>query len=860
MKPSPRFWRILRRIAYSLLGVVIVLALTVAGLGWSAVRDAFPQHDGTLTLKGLSAPVTVHRDQYGIPQLYAKTEADLMRAQGYVHAQDRFWEMDFRRHVTAGRVSELFGKSQLETDTYLRTMGWRRVSEQEWELLSAETKAALNAYAEGVNAWLEQNPEGNSLEYTILGLQNPDYVIERWHPVDSLAWLKAMAWDLRGNMEDEIRRAGLLAKGLTKAQVDELYPAYPFERNVPIVPAGLTPAAVQVPLTAAGGQGGGEPADFAATAPRGTATHDSGGGEPAETTATAPLGTATHDSAMAAALSSLESDLASLPGLMGNGDGHGIGSNSWVISGRLTGSGKPILANDPHLSASQPGIWYQMGLHCECGLEVAGFTFSGVPGVIIGHNARIAWGFTNLGPDVIDMYVEDLSSAQLTSRTETIKVAGADDVTITVRTGKHGPILSDASEDLKKLGNGKGIAMRWTALDAGRTGDAIMALNKAANWEDFRRAASLFEVPAQNMVYADVDGNIGYQSPGRIPVRGKGDGRYFAPGDDPAYDWTGFIPFEQLPSVYNPAQGYLATANQAVIGPPYPHLLTTDWSYGYRSQRINQLIADRGTSLTVDDVQRIQFDNRNGFAPTLIPYLTAVKRENLSKVEKEAELLLPKWNFMQGEDSPAAAYYNAIWRHLLVLTFDELGEKYAPSGGDRWFEVVRSILDKPDSPWWDDQSTAEVEKRDDMIARAYADAVKELSDMQGESAGDWRWGAMHTLTPTHATFGKSGIAPIEWLFNIAAVDTSGGDDLVNATGWNAGRDYQVDTVPSMRMIVDLANVNESRWIQLTGNSGHPFHANYSDQLELWRTGQTITFRFDRKSIEEEKTMTLTLQP
>ncbi len=725
--------------------------------------------------------------------------------------------MDFRRHVTAGRVSELFGKSQLETDTYLRTMGWRRVSEQEWTLLAEPTKAALSAYAEGVNAWLAEHPEGNSLEYSILALQNPDYVIEKWHPVDSLAWLKAMAWDLRGNMEEEIRRAGLLAKGLTKEQVDELYPAYPFDRNVPIVPGAPVAAAFTTPLEVV-------PASFSQ------------------------------------GLSSLEADLASLPGLMGNADGEGIGSNSWVISGKLTGSGKPILANDPHLSPSQPGIWYQMGLHCECGLDVAGFTFSGVPGVIIGHNARIAWGFTNLGPDVIDMYVEDLATAQLSTRTETIKVAGGDDVTITVRTSKHGPILSDASADLRKLGGGKGIAIRWTALDPGRTGDAVMALNKAANWQDFRTAASLFEVPAQNMIYADVDGNIGYQSPGKIPVRGKGDGRYFAPGDDPAYDWTGYIPFEELPSVYNPAQGYIVTANQAVIGPQYQHLLTNDWSYGYRSQRINTMISSSGSSLTVDDVQQMQFDNRNGFAPTLVPLLTAIKREGLSKVEKEAETLLPKWNFMQGEDSPAAAYYNAIWRQLLLLTFDELGEQLAPSGGDRWFEVVRGLLTKPDSPWWDVKQTPEVEKRDDILARAMSAAVKELADLQGETASDWRWGAIHTLTPTHATFGKSGIGPLEWLFNQPAQETAGGASIVNATGWNAGKGYQVDAVPSMRMIVDLANVNESRWIQLTGNSGHPFHPNYSDQLELWRTGQTITFRFDRRSIEEEKSQTLTLTP
>jgi penicillin amidase len=738
-------------------------------------------------------------------------------------AQDRFWEMDFRRHVTAGRLAELFGQSQVKTDKYLRTMGWRRVSEQEWPLLDQETKDALTAYAEGVNAWLEQNPNGGSLEYSILGLQNSGYEIEKWNPVDSLAWLKAMAWDLRGNMEDEIDRQILLAKGISKERVDALWPAYPYDRNVPIVPGSqLFPAAPK-------------PQDAAEM--RGTA----------------------------AALSTLKRDLGSIPGLMGNKDGAGIGSNSWVLSGKLTGSGKPILANDPHLSPSQPGIWYQLGLHCECGLEVTGFTFSGVPGVIIGHNARIAWGFTNLGPDVIDMYWEKLDgSTPITTRTETIKVAGGDDVTLTVRSTKHGPLMSDVSEDLQKLAGAQGVALRWTALDPGKTADAITVLNNAKNWDDFRKAASLFEVPAQNLIYADVDGNIGYQSPGKIPVRGKGDGRYFAPGWDPDYDWTGYIPFEELPSVYNPAQGYLVTANQAVAAADYPRLLTTDWSYGYRSQRINDMIKDRKGALTVDDVQKMQFDNKNTFAPTLVPLLLQAPRPPLSQVERDADALLKGWtSYTQTADkSAAAAYYNAIWRHLLLDTFDEFSDDdaVAPGGDDRWFEVMRPLLQNPDDPWWDLKSTPEKEKRDDILAKAMSDAVKELSDLQGETATDWNWGDLHTLTPTHATFGKSGIGPIEWLFNHSAVPTSGGKDLVNATGWDASVGYEVDAVPSMRMIVDLSNLNESRWIQLTGNSGHAFHPNYDDQLELWRTGQLLTFRFDRATIEKENRHVLTLKP
>nr|WP_245736648.1 penicillin acylase family protein [Micromonospora pattaloongensis] len=856
--------------------MLLVLALTGAGLGVWSVRRAFPEHGETLSLPGLTAPVTVLRDEHGIPNVYAETSDDLFRAQGYVHAQDRFWEMDFRRHVTAGRVSEMFGADQVETDRYLRTMGWRRVAEQEWSLLAPQTRAALSAYADGVNAWLAAttDTEGDgfapsgalSLEYTVLGLRNSDYLVERWTPVDSLAWLKAMAWDLRGNMEAEITRAALLAGGLTRPQIEQLYPSYPVRRNLPIVTGGAV-------VDGAFAQGAASPAPGGVTG-----------------TPTTPVGytlpPAARTPEFSAGLRGLADGLAALPGLMGTAGGDGIGSNSWVISGRLTDTGKPILANDPHLSPSQPGIWYQMGLHCACGLEVAGFTFSGVPGVIIGHNAKIGWGFTNLDPDVIDMYLEQVDGDRvkvgdrwepMTTRREVLKVAGGEDVTITVRSTRHGPLLSDASEELREIaaspqvgGASYGVALRWTALDPGRTADALFALNRAGGWDEFRAAAALFEVPAQNIVYADVDGNIGYQSPGRIPVRAKGDGTWFAPGWDPGYDWTGFIPFDELPSVRNPERGYVVTANQAVIGDQYQRRLTRDWGYGYRSQRIYDLLDERigAGKLTMDDVERMQFDNRNGFAPTLVPALRSAPRGELSGLESGADALLTGWDFQQpagdraGEErsSAAAAYYNAIWANLLRLTFDELGEENRPDGGDRWYEVVRALLETPADPYWDLRSTPEVERRDDILARAQDDAARELAKAQGDKPADWRWGAMHTLTPRNATFGESGIGPIEWLFNSDTVGVSGGSAIVNATGWSADAGYEVDAVPSMRMILDLADLDDSRWIQLTGNSGHAFHANYADQAELWRTGRTLPFRFGRSSVDKAAVATLTLRP
>ncbi|MEW2384669.1 penicillin acylase family protein [Micromonospora sp. NPDC047707] len=900
MNPVRIPWTRVRKIAVWTVAVLLVLVLVLAVAAVWAVRRSFPQHDGTLRLSGLSAPVTVHRDDHGIPQVYAKSADDLFRAQGYLHAQDRFWEMDFRRHVTGGRLAELFGSSQVETDIYLRTMGWRRVAEQEWQILAPDTKRHLQAYADGVNAWLADHDGGRaSLEYTVLGLQNPDYTVETWSPVDSLAWLKAMAWDLRGNMETEIARAALLAAGLTRQQVEELYPAYPYDRNTPIVTGGGIVA------------GAFDQQAGPATPPKPPAGGGTGGGTTAGgVDVTGPGG----DAATVQVLTAMADGLSRLPIMLGNG-GQGIGSNSWVVGGGLTATGKPILANDPHLSPTMPGIWYQMGLHCECGFQAAGFTFSGVPGVVIGHNARIAWGFTNLDPDVTDLYLErvdgDLVQVDgewrpLQTRAETIKVAGGRDVSITVRASGHGPLLSDASAALRDIGvappvdpagspapvaaapqpspgrpatggdqrDGYAVALSWTALRPGRTADALFALNTATNWTEFRAAAALFEVPAQNIVYADVDGNIGYQSPGRIPVRGKGDGRWMAPGWDSAYDWKGFIPFAELPSVLNPTDGYLVTANQAVVGPTYQRFLTSDWSYGYRSQRIRDLIGsarDAG-KITVEDVRRMQFDNRNGFAPTLVPAVVAAlgtgDPSDLSRVA--ATELWKDWDFQQpaegaagsteGRGSAAAAYYNATWRHLLAATFDELPEDNRPDGDDRWYEVVRGLLAQPESPWWDRRDTPQVERRDDILRSAAGEAATELRRDQGDRPADWRWGRMHTLTVRNQTFGTSGIGPVEWLFNAEPVGVSGGDAIVNATGWDAADGYEVDAVPSMRMIVDLADLDESRWIQLTGNSGHAFHPNYDDQLELWRTGRTLPMRWDRTTVEAEAARTLILQP
>ena len=816
--PRPARWLV--RILIALLVLALVLTLYVR---WT-IQRSYPQTSGRLTVTGLSKDVTVYRDRWGVPQIYADDAGDLMRAQGYVHAQDRFWEMDFRRHVTAGRLSELFGETTLDTDKVVRTMGWRRVAQQELPLLRPETRRYLEAYAQGVNAWLgaHENTATQSLEYSVLGLRNRGYHPEPWTPVDSLAWLKAMAWDLRSNLDDELGRA-LAATKVARARVGGLYPAYPYDRHPVIVEGGKA------------ARGGPVARPRARTLPP--------------------------------ALAKVSAAIGAMPAMLGNG-APGLGSNSWVVAGSRTTTGKPLLANDPHLAPAMPSLWYQAGLHCRrvgaaCPFDVGGFTFSGVPGVVIGHNQRVAWGFTNLGPDVSDLYLERVGGGTyeykgkrepLQTRTEQIKVAGAKPVTITVRATRHGPLLSDAMDEAREAGGGLAVALRWTALDPGRTADAIGLLDTAQNWTQFRTAAASFEVPAQNLLYADVDGNIGYQAPGRIPIRTKGDGTWPAEGWTGEQEWKGYLPFDRLPASYNPEKGYIVTANNAATGPRYPDLLTKDWAYGYRAARITQLI-EQTPKIDAAGMARIQRDDRNGFAPTLVPHLLRVG-------EGPAAGLLRGWDFTQGAGSAPAAYYNAVYRHLLLRTFnDELPDGARPDGGDRWFEVLRALLEKPEDPWWDNVRTTGVkETRDDVLRQAMKDADTELRRRLGDEPAAWKWGDLHRLRLTNQTFGDSGVGPIEWLFNRGPMRLAGGDSLVNATGSNAQTGYGVAWVPSMRMVVDLADLDRSRWINLTGASGHAFDAHYWDQSRLWARGESIPMRSAPETIRREARHTLTLTP
>jgi penicillin G amidase len=943
---------------FRLLVILLVLLVVVGtvGGGWygvRTVRESFPQTTGTLQLPGLQGQVTVVRDSKGIPQIYASSAADLFLAQGYVQAQDRFWQMDVDRHITSGTLASMFGAGKndanVQSDAFIQTMDWRGVAQKEYDTeLSSATKGYLQDFSAGVNAWLKQHPggAGASLEYAMLGAAHSGYTPAAWTPVDSVSWLKAMAWDLSGNMQQEIDRS-LLSQSLSATQIAQLYPAYP-TANGTIVDTGTvsdpTSSKKAVYHPAAADSAGASADTTAYTTANGGKGGQSGksglggkAGQGGKTVSQSQTGSTVQG--LTGAATQLAANIDSVPSLLGQ-PGQGIGSNSWVVSGKYTTSGKPLLADDPHLTPGLPSVWEQMGLHCTtlsaaCPFDVTGFTFPGMPGVVIGHNQSISWGFTNLGADVEDLYLEqvtgpnsyayDNGTLQFTTRTAIIAVAGGPAQTITVRSTASGmPIISDHDALEQSVGqnapvtgaapprgNGYAIALDWTALTPGKTMDSVFALDQATDFSQFRAAAADFDVPGQNMVYADASGasgNIGYTATGQIPIRASGDnGSYPEPGWSSAYVWKGSIPTAALPYVENPAAGYIVAANQPVVNSGYPYLITEDWDYGIRARQITDLIqskiADNG-KISPDDMSGMQMDDTSVMARTLVPYLLNVKLSG-GPYYTDAQALLKDWNDDQDSGSAAAAYYNAVWSNLLHLAFDEkfpasvrattdcvmqpvtadvpadglngptkmesvcglrTPDQAQPDGGDQWMTVVSNLLTQPNSSWWSYtyNNGQQVTGRDNLLAEAMKDARMQLTSLMGKNMASWSWGRIHTLTLNESTLGTDGTSPLSTLehklLDRGPYQLDGGSAAVDATGWNASAGFQVDWAPSMRMVVDLSNFDNSEWINIGGASGQPYDAHYNDQTQLWADGDLLTWAYSKSAVQAAGVDTLTLTP
>ena len=823
-----------KEIRYAILLVlIVVLYASVREAGRQMVARPYPQTEGELQIPGLQDKVVVQRDEFGVPHIYAQNLDDLYLAQGYVHSQDRFWQMEFWRHIGQGRVSEIVGEAGLDSDKFIRTAGWPRIAADTIELFEAESSeytGILNAYSAGVNAYLQQQNGNISYNYTIMGWTNGEWELEPWEPLHSVSWGVVMAHDLSGNYESELERMEL-TELLGEEMVSELYPPYPADWPV-IVPSDLM------------GQTG--PTDQAAAI------------SPATT------------------IGNLADNLIGRPPENGFAFGSQpfVGSNNWVISGKHTETSAPLLANDPHLAIQMPSIWYEVGLHAP-GLDVVGFSFAGVPGVVVGHNENIAWGVTNLGPDVQDLFIEKTNPdnpyqyefqgemVDMEVYEETIKVNGGDPVSLTVRRTHHGPIISDIMKDVDLA-----LSFQWTASQPSRVLQSVILLNQAENYDDFREALSYWDVPGQNFVYGDIEGNIAYQATGRIPIRKNGIGLVPVPGWDGEYEWEGFIPYEEMPRIYNPPSGYIVTANHAVVDQNYPYFIEYNWASGNRARRIEQMIDEQiaagGLGITTADIAAMQTDSYSLTAEDWVPYLADLDLPaNNGEIQASVQLL-QEWDYQERRDSVAASVFEIFYWYLLQETLgDELGEEgsdlYLGHGLSTRVLMNRLAQDETNA-WWDDVNTAELETRDDILARSMTNAVSWLAQNHGRDVSGWTWGQLHQATFRSAPLGQSGIGLLESHVNRGPFPTDGGEGIVNAIAWDWDEPARVNWHPSMRMIVDLGDFDQSLTIMPTGQSGHPGHDHYDDMIRLWIEGELHPMWYSRTAVDANTTETLILSP
>jgi penicillin amidase len=876
--------RILGRLLSLLLVLLIAVIVATGGLLVWVTHRALPTTGGSLKAAGLTAAVSVSRDASGIINITATTPHDLFLAQGYSHAQERFWQMEVWRHIGAGRLSELFGQTTLKEDEFIRTLGWRQAAQRDLDAATPELKADLQAYADGVNDWINANKGNLGLSFVVEGFKAGlgggvgGYEPEPWTPLDSATWALVQAWSLGDNFDSEIFRVLADAKLGDPSRTDELTPPYPSSNPV-IVPSGEPGS----------GGAGANPPSASETGP-GTAVD---GQHPALTASQADG---------LRALAALGQSIAATAGIdpaQGILGDHGVGSNNWVVSGSKSADGNALLANDPHLGISMPSVWVMNGLHCQvvsvaCPFDVTGVSFPGDPLVILGHNERIAWGATNLGPDVEDLFIEQPDpnnpndylfkdrSIPFTVRTETIKVAGEAPVTLTVRSTGHGPIVTDVDDRLKTQPTL--YALRWTATSQPNGAlDSFLGLDTAKDYSDFRAALSVYGAPAQNFVYADVDGNIGYQAPGWIPIReDKADhGDRPVPGYDGLHEWTGMIPYEQLPRVYNPPSGMIVSANNELVDGSYPYFIASDWDPGYRAARITQLLKSDMAhgGVTLDDMSAIQTDTTVLRAELVIPHLKGI---TAATGDGNAVLsAIQAWDDTCGVDSRGCAAYMAFEEQLERNLWDDdlgsLAREYVGSTAS-WQGLI-SVLAKPDDPFWDDSTTTNKTETEADIIRASLDSTgAALHASLGADPTTWTWGRLHTTTFREVTLGESGIGPLEWYFDKGPFPVAGAAGAVDATyyDFSVGYDdpydssvkatpdlksvFEMTNMPSYRLDVDMGELDAARIMITTGQSGNPSDPHYGDLIDDWLNGRQVPLPFTAIARQAATITTLTLTP
>jgi penicillin amidase len=799
-----RIWRILGAVAASVVVIILV------GIGWflSIARSALPELDGTLPVPGVAAPVSVTRDNHGVPTIESATMDDLFFAQGFITAQDRLFQMDLMRRAAAGELSEIVGDAALEHDRRQRILGIRAAAEKGLQSATEEDRKQFSAYARGVNAFINSHRDRLPLEFRILG-----YKPRPWTMQDSLAIGNQMIQTLSISPADTITREKVLAK-LGPQLAADLYVNTSWRDHPP------TQAAPALDAT-----------------------------PPAQSSA---------PGSVAWKLSGVLPSLASWIQPLLDDEPFRPGSNNWVVTGAHTTTGEPLLSNDMHLGHQMPNLWYET--HLKSGdLDVAGVTLPGYPYVIVGHNQRVAWGFTNVGPTVEDLYVENFNDhgeyvtpegwKKPDTRPEVIHVKGKSDVQLSVTLTRHGPIVSELSP-----GETRRLALRWTLYDGIR--NPFYHVDLAKNWKEFREAFTAFDAPGQNVVYADVDGNIGYQATGRVPIRASGDGSLPADGSNNAHEWTGYIPYDKMPSVLNPPSGIIGTANGRITPDGYPYSISAEWEAPYRTDRIYRVLSS-GKKFSASDMLALQTDiysDLDHFVADKLVYAIDHAKSPSTQVRKVADILR-QWNGQVTADSPAATITSKTRIELKRLILEpKLGAGSDDYEENRAHLSWKSYTWQLQTVWLENILTHQPPQ---WLPSGYSD-YNELLAAGVEAAlkqapadlNSWKWSSQNSVTIQNPVLGKIPILR-RW--------TGPGEQLQSGSGFTvkaSGRTYG----PSERFTADLSNLDATTLNIVTGQSGNFLSPYYMDQWKAWYTGYTFTLPFSKSAVENSAAHRLLLVP
>ena len=817
--------RTLLRVFYWIFAILVTVT---AALAWWFIYRPLPQIDGSASLPGLHQDVTVERDRWGVPRVRASSVEDLAEAQGYVMAQDRLWQMDLLRRVARGQLSEILGPKTLVIDKEFRTNGFARAAERDATLLDPESRKVMEAYARGVNHFIEQHKKALPLEFSLLR-----YEPSPWQPSDTIAISGYMYRTLTNTWERELNRAKVAERAGPDRAKDLFSEEAAMDHFVVGDPKVIDDGSQR---SAADSDDDDDDDDMQ---PDTVLKARSGVLPNIATRESDPDVTSALAESVQAFLSESKNEIR-----------QGLGSNNWVVSGAHTATGKPLLANDTHLELSIPSIWYEIHLTAP-GWNIKGFTLPGAPMIIIGHNDRIAWGFTNNGADVQDLYVETFNPASPDEYRvkgawtkaqvfdETIHVKGQADEHLKVTVTRHGPIVH-REED-------KAYALRWTATEPSGLANSYTWLGKARNWREFRENMRRVWGPAQNGVYADVDGNIGYVMAARVPIRKKGHGEVPVPGDTDDHEWSGYIPFDRLPQALNPESGLIVTANARVVGPNYKPYLTDRWEEPYRTARIYDLLHDRH-DLRPEDMLKVQTDTYSYPHVFLADELLAAARTVKPKDPRAQKLIdgLKDWNGIADADSPEVSFLHTVRRAAIDLLLEPFLGKDTSLYQWRTTTFLQKILTDRPAKWL----PAADKNYDELLSTAADIAVTKLAEQsKSEHVEDWAWKRFNSLDMFHP-LGSDGL--LKRFLSITDKPQAGAVYSVRAAAKTHG--------PAMRFVANPKNWDQSIMLITAGESGQPGSSHYSDQFSYWYEGKPIFAPFSDAAEAQTRKHTLTLKP